>query len=124
MHLSWLSAYFPDGCWKQQANKILLSSYLDSFPLLLGYSREYRKQWLLKDAGPCNIDFQICLGTALKSIPKECDLFPLKCLLKPLAKNQDPILFPFLSIITPWSDICDITYLYVYYFSLLVEFKL
>lgn len=33
-----------------------------------------------------------------KSTPEEYDLFPLKYLLKPLAENQDPVLFPLLGI--------------------------
>lgn len=94
--VGWLNACSPDGCWRHQANK--MSIVVQTWLISIASGFPWGTQEMVTPEGQCIIDFQIWRDTVFKSTQGECDLFPLKSLLKPLARNQDPILVPFLNI--------------------------
>lgn len=94
--VGWLNACSPDGCWWHQANK--MSIVAQTWLISIAFGFPWGTQEMVTPEGQCNIDFQIWIDTVFKSTPGECNLFPLQGLLKPLARNQDPILVPFLTI--------------------------
>lgn len=91
----------------KKVNKWLTVFQLWLMSITSDYSGIPRRWWLPRDAGHCNISFQIWIDMESKNTPEECDLFPLKYLLKSLAENQGPILFPVRSIYysLKWYDL-------------------